>query len=586
MIDKNKKKKPSLLLPLAAAIGLVAGGGVAYWFVMQRGVAPVELPVGAEVIPQDALMTISVATNPGQWQQLREFGTSQSQAALDQNLAQLRDRFLTANGWDYEKDVQPWVGKEVTVALLAPSSSTTTPNSPHLPMSLPQQQIAVIVLPIQNLEQAKQILQQAKPPAGGTVVERTYNDFPIKETQGTPQNYSATLLDNKFLVVTTDPKATDRVIDTYKGEAALATTAGLTQAWAKILSPQSFGKLYINLPVAATMTSSTAGKPVSPQNLAQIQQNQGLAATISLETEGIRFRSISWLKPDSQKKYDVQNTAKTMPSRLPAETLITASGGNLKKFWQDYTQGAATNPISPVNPESLRAGLKSTVDMDLEQDFLNWMEGEFALSLVGAPAGSPPGLPVSLLLTVQASDRRAGEAALKQLDQVMATKYRFKVEQSNIGNQLVTNWISPAGSPNISHGWLDGDIAFLTMGTPLANAIVPKPTTSLADSEVFKRTIPSELNPNNGHFFINMERVLNAGSLPLLALPPAGRELASAIRSIGVTAAIKDPRSVRYDVFIALQKNGNPRPLPSPTSPAPSLTPEGQNSPSPVLPPR
>ncbi len=77
---------------------------------------PGELPVGSEVIPQDALMTISVSTDTGQWDKLREFGTPQSQAAIDQNLAGARDRILTANGFDYDRDIKPWIGREVTVA--------------------------------------------------------------------------------------------------------------------------------------------------------------------------------------------------------------------------------------------------------------------------------------------------------------------------------------------------------------------------------------------------------------------------------------------------------------------------------------
>jgi hypothetical protein len=116
---------------------------------------------------------------------------------------------------------------------------------------------------------------------------------------------------------------------------------------------------------------------------------------------------------------------------------------------------------------------------------------------------------------------------------------------------------------------------------------VPRPTTPLSESEVFKRAVPSEPNPNNGHFFINMDRALNARSLPLIPLPPANRELISGIRSIGVTAAINDERSARYDVFVALQKAGKPAALPSPKVPDTSSAPEGQqNNPALVIPPR
>ncbi|SRR5579883_1609756 len=562
-----KKKKPSLLLPVGAAVLLVGGGGAAYWVLTHRGAGSGELPVGADVIPQDALMTISVSTDPGQWQKLRAFGTPQSQAALDKNLAQLRDRLLTANGYDYEKDIQPWIGKEVTVAFLPPP--TTPPNAtPNTPL-VPQQQATVMVLPIQNGLQAKQILEQPRPQAAGKLVDRTYKGFQIKESQGAvPQNYSATVLDGKFLVVTTDPKATDRAIDTYKKDsAALSATPGYAQALGKIQADQPFGKLFVNLPAAAAAATANSGQSVPPQNLAQVQQMQGLAATATLQSEGIQFKSISWLKPDSQRKYEVRNTAKIMPDRLPADTLIMASGGNLKQFWQDYNQGAAANPISPVNPEWLRNGVKSTVGMDLDQDFLPWMDGEFSLALVAAPEGSPPSMPFSFVFLVQSNDRRAAEKALKQLDDAMANKYRFKIEESKIGDQNVVNWSLPTGGTSIvTHGWLDDNVAFLTLLAPIANTMLPKPTASLADSDAFKAGVPAEPSPNNGHFFANIS-LATAKKLPLLQLPPGNRELVAAVRSIGVTAAISDERSTRYDVFVLLQKAGQPAPLPSPTLP-------------------
>lgn len=576
-----KKKKPSLLLTLGTAVLLVGGGGAAYWLFTQRGVGPSNLPVGAEVIPQDALMAVSVSTNEGEWEKLREFGTPQSQAAFDQNLAQLRDRFLTANGFDYEKDIKPWVGREVTVAFLTPPPTPATPSPTPVP---PQQQTTIVVLPIQDPLKAKQILEQPKPQVAGKVSNRVYKGFQIQEAQGTaPQSYSATVLDGKLLVVTNDPKATDRAIDTYKGGAALTATPGYTQALSKVQSAQSFGKLYVNLPAAAAVSTANSGRPISPESLAQVQQIQGLAATVSLESEGVQLKSVSWLKPDSQRKYEVKNTARTMPNRLPADTLIMASGGNLKKFWQDYSQGAGANPISPINPDALRNGLSSTIGLDLDKDLLAWMEGEFSLSLVAAPEGNTPNQPFSLLFMVQASDRRAAETALKQLDQTMASKYKFKIEEAKVANQAVTNWSLPIGGPTITRGWLDGDTAFLMLGAPIVNTFVPKPTSTLASSDTFKKAVPNGLQPNNGHFFFNVERA--GKSLPQFQLP-GNRELLAAIRSIGVTAAISDERSTRYDVFVGLQKAGKPAPLPSPKLPSGANAPaEGSTNPALSIPP-
>lgn len=113
----NKKRAP-VMIALGAAIALAAGGGgAAYWW-MQRRVPVAELPVGADIVPQNALMTVSFTTNEGQWRRLRQFGTTQTQAAFDRTLAQLRDQLLTANDLNYSKDIRPWVGDEVTISTL------------------------------------------------------------------------------------------------------------------------------------------------------------------------------------------------------------------------------------------------------------------------------------------------------------------------------------------------------------------------------------------------------------------------------------------------------------------------------------
>jgi hypothetical protein len=561
----RKSSKSSLILTLTAAFSLIAGGATAYWWFNQQN-APGELPLGAEAVPQEALMSVSVTTDRAQWDKLREFGTPQSQALLDQQLAQWRDRLLTANGYDYEKDVQPWVGKEVTIALLPPQTAAlppapTDPAAP--PAAIPSPQWTTIaILPIQDAAKAKQLLEQPKPQTTGKLTDRTYKGVQITESaMGTPQSFSAAVLETKLLVVTNDPKATDRAIDTYQSGGALSKASGYTQALGRIRTSDAFGKVFINLPVAASVAATNTGRPAA---FPQAQQLQGLAAVANLEAEGIRFKSMSWLKPESDRKYEVRNDAKNMPERLPAETLVSTAGGNLKRFWQDYAQGATASPIGGINPDGLRQGIKSTVGMDWDKDFLPWMDGEFSLSLVGAPEGTQS-IPFSLLMMVQSNDRRAAETAWKQLDQAMASKYKFKVEEAKVGNQAVTNWVLPFGGSTITHGWLDNDVTFLALGAPIATTIIPKPANSLASTEVYKKAVPTDLRPNNGYFFMNVDRAKN---LPLLQLPPGNREWVAAMRSIGVTAAINDERSTRYDVFVTLQKAGKPAPLPSPALPS------------------
>jgi hypothetical protein len=591
--SQKRASKPTLLLTAGVAALLVGGGTAALMYFLNQGVAPGDMPVGANVVPQDAIAIISLTTDGEQWQKLREFGTPQSQAALDKYLVQTRDRLLTANNLNYEQDIKPWVGNEITFASLnsvakssaqlplpgsSPSVPTPSPNiSPSaLPASsLQNQQSTVVVLPIRDALKAKEILEKPRSQAG-TVTERVYQEVPIRETKSAQQSYSFAVLDGKLLVVTNDPKAMERAIDTYKGAPSLAAVPGYSQSLAKVKTAPTFGKLYINFPVAAVAHP----RYFNPQAIAA-QQIQGVASNINLESEGIRFKSIYWLKPESQRQREVQNNARDIASRLPDDTLLMVSGGSFQRFWRDDSQGSMASLFMLINPQALEQGIQSTVKMDLQKDFLSWMDGEFSLALVATPENTEPTvIPYSFVLMVKAQDRRAAEASLKRLDQAMTDRYKLKVEESKVANQSVVNWSLPLAGPTVTHGWLDGDIAFLSLGAPLAPSLIPRPAQALADSDSFKKSVPTNPNPNNGHFYVNVERAIAAKNLPMLQFPPGNRDLLAAIRYLGVTAADSDSRSVQFDILTVLHKGNVPAPLPAPT--IPSALPVPGASPTPV----
>ncbi len=538
-------KKNKLLLPILAT-SLLAGGGVAAYWLLIAPQKLAQLPLGSNVIPQDALLTVSVSTEPSKWQQLREFGTPQTQATLDNYLVEARDRFLTDNGYNYQQDIQPWVGKEVTLAVVPPQ---TTPGAPAM----------VMVLPIAKPALAAQLL--SKPLASEKVRLRTYKGIQIKVTP----NYSATVIDNRFLVISDNPKATERAIDTYQGENSLLKMPGFVDKFGEIAQENHFAQVYVNIPAAARLVDKNSQK-LSPQ-LAQLQQNQGLATTINLEPEGIGFKSISWLNPDSDRVHVVQNNAGKMQRLLPAETLMMVSGGNLQQLWLDYLRSVKTNPMTPIPPENLRAGVKNTTGLDLDDDLLSWMDGEFSLAVIPAPTkadASPNDFALSLAFMVQAKDADKAKKAFQEIDKVISSQYQFKIQETQVAGKPVVNWIAPYGTLTATHGWLESNIAFFTLGAPLTEKIIPQPAVNLASTEQFQKAVPSQLSPNNGQFFLNINQTFK--NLPLPQVIPNQQVVLEAVRSIGVTTAVKDRHSIRYDIFMALNKAGNPQPLPSPSS--------------------
>ena len=560
------KNKSSLWLTLGAAALLIAGGVATYYFVLSRK-ALENVPIGANIVPTDAMMAVSFSTEPKQWEKLREYGTAESKAALNKTIQDWRDRLFTDSGFDYQADIQPWVGDEVMVAWLPHQTITSgTLPKPDSPPSSPTEPAMVMVFPIANPQKAQEVLAQPKLLTEGDISQRTYRGIEIIETQGLPtQNYSIAVLGEKFLLVTTDANATDRTIDTFRGEASIAKTPGYANAVEKVQTSRSFAEVYLNIPVAASVASFTSAQPIPPENLEKLQQHQGFVSSVVLESNGINFKGISWYKPSSQKTLIVENQSQEMLERIPDNAMIAMVGGNLKHLWQDYSKDAASNPIAPFNPEALSSSLKQATQMDLEKDFLSWMDGEFSLALIPAIPNkqTPQKFSAGLALMVETRDRQAAETALEKLDAAMKSK-DFQIQPAQLQGQPVVKWTSPYGGFSVIRGWLEEDVLFATLGAPIANQILPEPQNAIPSDSLFRETVPTELSPNNGSFFVDVEQVFDRRNLSLPQLPPAQAVWVNAIQAIGVTAAVVSDRSTRYDIFVNIKENSLPSVTPSP----------------------
>ncbi len=585
-----KTRRPALLLTLGAAILLTVGGAAAYWWLSQRRITPGELPVGAAVIPQSALMTFSFSTEERQWQRLREFGTPESQAQLDQFLADMRDRLLTDNGYIYQRDIRPWIGQEMTIAFLSPPVERSgAPNSeaveeegstpdgldsevPAVPTT--REQSMVLVMPIANPVQAQRSLQRSNNTALETVAERTYKGLEIREVQGqSDQIYSTTVLDGELLVMATDGAAIEQVIDTHQGRASLVDTPGYEQALAQVEVAQPFLRFYLNIPatqaLALTNSPQPPSEPFAMPGVTLFRNQQGFAAAVTLESEGLQLQGLAWLDPNGGDRHGSSNTARRMPSLLPAQTLMMVSGGNLQQLWEDHSQQPTVSTQNPFHPQNLRSGLQSLTGLSLDEDLMPWMSGEFSLALVPTTVStesSGASLSAGLVLLVQASDRRAANQALEKLDQAVSQRYGFRVGEAQLAGRPVINWTSPFAALTVTRGWLEGNVAFLALGGPVASTILPSPGTSLSNNERFQAATASDLTSNNGHFFVDFSRLSEIGNvLPLPQLPPSNQVFVSAIQAIGVTTAIQDERSTRYDVHVLMPRTTPARALPEPS---------------------
>ncbi|WP_353931304.1 DUF3352 domain-containing protein [Okeanomitos corallinicola TIOX110] len=558
----KKKKQPSLVLTLSVAGLLIGVGSAAYWFFTQGQPFSRNLPVGANIIPQDALLTISVTTDNQEWGKLRELGTVATQREIEKNLTQLQKRFLTNNGYNFEKDIKPWVGDEVTIAVL-PRAIVNDTSQPKSTDQNIYKQSMIMVLPIKKPEVANSAFMQNKLQNQGKLVEHKYQGITITQKQGNPgEKLSAAVINQQFMLITDDIKTMERTINSFKNQTSLSRLTGFAENFSKISNYKPFAQFYINVPTAAKIAAQTPNRALPNQVLTQLQNNQGLAGNITLEPQGIRLKGVSWLNSHSRRVLAVENKAGSMQNRLPRETLMMFSGSNLNHFWTDYISTSKGNPLAPFNPEELKKSVKSLINLDLEQDLLSWMTGEFSIAVIpnSSNDATPDNFRVGLVFMIKAGNpqgerRKLAETTLEKLDNVVKNQYQFKVESATVVGKSVVNWISPFGTLTATHGWLDEELLFFVLGAPITEKIITKPNQTLASNFLFQQTVPQELNPANSLFFLDMERVVNNFSFNRgLSNQQA---FLSAIKTVGVKTAVKDNRSQQYDVVLKLKKVKN-----------------------------
>jgi hypothetical protein len=614
-------KKPPLLFTIGTAVLLIGGGAIAYWGLSWQRFFAESLPTGAKAIPETATVTLSLSTNPEQWRQLRQFGTPATQADFDQQLAQWRDRWFTQYGLSFQTHLAPWVGDEVTIALLP----TALAEGEQEDVLIPRENHQIVLLPIADREAAQDVMTDFLASESGPVDaadstatdatedapnngidqagEAADQDKPSDQTEYrgvTLTRYDPSaedapaigpetaaegavwmgLLGTELVLVADDMGAAEQAIDAYKGGRTIADLPGYGRAFEQTEWGDPFGKLYVSVPAATQFLAQASQPAIPPAVLSGFQASRGLVATVDLASQGIQIQSVSWLLPDSNRTYAVSEPLpEQLPNYLPQETVMMASGSSFAQFWTDLKERRTWSALTALDPDALALTLQSGTGLVMENDLIPWLGGEFALALVSPPPleEAQPDAPAvtlpnpGLILMAQTSDRPQADQTFARLDEVVESRYRFTIRTTQVEDIDLTEWASPFGSLTLSRGWLTDSVTFLTVGNGVVNMIAPVPNRPLATDPLFQLVMAGAPEANNGHFYLNLGELDDSNrNLFLPNLPPDLQGVLEAIQAIGVTATILDERQLRYDLFLALRRGDRPGPLPTEVTATPS----------------
>jgi Protein of unknown function (DUF3352) len=563
-------KSGSLVTRLGAiALGMLLLIGAIWFLGLNRGSLPqgkIASPQAAIFIPRQAPLVVSLLVNPQRLAPYRKLLTGKSAPDLGQPIQTL----LTKAGLDYDKDIQPWVGDEITLAI-ASLDLDRQPNNGQQPGYL-------LALEVSNFERSRTVLEQfwqRQATAGQALKVEQYQGVKLTSTQGKRSNWqpskkrppasldaiATATVGKEFVLVANNAKVLRDALNNVQAiDLGLASASYYQQAVDSLKQPR-IGFAFVNLPeLAQWQFKSTAksGTPATPplyDRLAvAIGANQdGLLLENALITSsGIDLPSITptLTAPVTALKY------------LPATSALVAAGLDLQTTWTQLNQGVQGYPLLANLLGQSLTGIGDRWGLDLSQDVFAWVKGEYGLGLVPSAQGRQADW---VFVTAENPSTQQG---MSQLDQI-AAKQGLSAGPLKVGTQDISAWTKlitsvesaaakPTGSTLIqaevvgAHLNLDNYTVLASTLDAINQAVQPQ---SLLTQSEFKQAIAPLAQSNNGYLYLDWPKLrpILEQKVPLLqTIEGLASPLFEHLRSLSLASYGREGRIQRSQIFVRL----------------------------------
>jgi hypothetical protein len=406
-------------LALAVVILLVIGGGGAYWLASNSVLANRTIASTTQTVPE-ATMFVSkrspVVLTLNQVQRLTASSFALTpptqRRALQTEIKNFEARLLTQTQLDYGRDIQPWIGDEVVVALAEADLDRDDSNG--------AQPGYLAAIATARPQQAKQSL--AKFWQKHLAATEDYLGVDINHSSN---QFSSAIVGDRFVLFANSPKVIRAALNNVQASENLANNKRYQEAIGQL--PESLGVAYVNVAPSASPTGQNLDQKLDQKLLIAFQLHpQGLLADTRLITSE-NTSGKTRIRPALSAPVDALKL-------MPENASVTAGGTNVKQILTDFNSAAA----APFRQELLRR--QETWGIDLAQEIFSWMPGDYALGVL--PRESSGGFD-QVFVTKRSPDTEAG---LAKLDALVATR-GVSVGKVPLGDTPVTAWTKLQTTP-------------------------------------------------------------------------------------------------------------------------------------------
>jgi hypothetical protein len=383
-------------------------------------------PQAAIFVPRQAPAMVSLLTNVDRLEALRQLVTPLGKRwEARKELSELKQNLLAGTGVDYQKDIKPWLGDELTLAVTSLDFDRQPENG--------AQAGYLLAVNTKDAELSKEFLQLAYSEAAiaGTsdLVFETYQGVNLiykRPLSTDSKNNIASAVVGNFLLLANHPRVLKDAINNAQSTDLNLENAPAYQNALKTIEDPRISLGFVNLPA---LSAWIAKAPTSESS----DISELLTIALSLKQGGLAAQTaLTGLAADITLPATLGKPVAAL-QYLPSQTIFTASGRDLNHFWGEIRSGLAPNSAVSQLLNRLVINLQTPLNIDLARDIFSWVKGEYAVALIASEDKKKFDW---LFVAEQNEDTEMGIANLDSL----AQKQGLSVGNFNVADTDVTAW--------------------------------------------------------------------------------------------------------------------------------------------------
>jgi hypothetical protein len=570
------KLRSFLYILAAGAIGLLLSAVAGFFWLtsqsplnlLQQGV--VANPTAAIFVPRQAPAMVSLLVNPDRLEAFRQLVArplNRRRSRIELN--KIESSLLTNSEINYQRDIRPWLGDEITLAV-------TSLDFDRNPMNAAQPGYLLAVT-TKNGERARAFLQLFYSKQAATTVEdlvfekykgvnliyrRSQNQneaSPKGSRNSLPETLTSAVIGDRFVLFANHPKVLRDAINNVQAANLNLADDLEYQQMLKTLTEPRIGLSFVNIPALAAWISK---QPVPV--LESFKGSETLALSLSLNRLGLLAQTALLGSQSNNTQEPALAEPVTALEYIPAQSSLAIAGNNLHQLWTQLSSAGGDNALKPLIEQTVN-NLQSRWGIQLPEDIFSWVQGEYALSMMPRPDQANP----DWIFVAQKADDSA-VASIEHLD-ALARKRGLSVGTLSLGDTPITAWTKlitsaiPVAGKEDSLMKLEaqvggvhtsvGNYEIFTTSIEAMNQALKGVDNSLVKSDSFKTAIAPLPKPNDGYLYIDWRKggTFVERQLPIVRVVElVAKPLFEHLRSLSVSSYGIDNGVQRSKLFFRL----------------------------------